>query len=174
MQGDPEAGVTYELTAIAMVVIGGTSLAGQTVGPGLVVDTSRHLHRVREIDPEAGTALVDAGVVADDLNSAAAAYGLMFGPDTSTGNRATIGGMVGNNSAGSGSVRYGMTADHVLAPGETVRIHGGAGQDEHLRRYLDAVNPPLRNLAGQVVLRSYDAIVLDCVAWGSGRCPSYR
>lgn len=65
-------------------------------------------------------------------------------------------------------------ADHVLAPGETVRIHGGAGQDEHLHRYLDAVNPPLRNLAGQVVLRSYDAIVLDCVAWGSGRCPSYR
>ncbi|HEU4911302.1 MAG TPA: FAD-linked oxidase C-terminal domain-containing protein, partial [Actinomycetes bacterium] len=117
----------------------GTSLAGQTVGPGLVVDTSRHLHRVREIDPEAGTALVDAGVVADDLNRAAAAYGLMFGPDTSTGNRATIGGMVGNNSAGSGSVRYGMTADHVraldvvLADGSRARFEP-VGEAERERR----------------------------------------
>jgi FAD/FMN-containing dehydrogenase/Fe-S oxidoreductase len=93
----------------------GTSLAGQTVGPGLVLDTSRHMHRIHEVDPEARTALVDVGVVQDDLNAAAAAYGLMFGPDTSTGDRATIGGMVGNNSAGSGSVRYGMTVDHVRA-----------------------------------------------------------
>jgi FAD/FMN-containing dehydrogenase/Fe-S oxidoreductase len=91
----------------------GTSLAGQTVGPGLVLDMSRHLDRIHEIDPEAGTALVDVGVVQDQLNGAAAAYGLMFGPDTSTSNRATIGGMVGNNSAGSGSVRFGMTIDHV-------------------------------------------------------------
>jgi FAD/FMN-containing dehydrogenase/Fe-S oxidoreductase len=91
----------------------GTSLAGQTVGPGLVVDMSRHLDRIHEIDREARTALVDVGVVQDDLNAAAAAHGLMFGPDTSTSNRATIGGMVGNNSAGSGSVRYGMTIDHV-------------------------------------------------------------
>ncbi|MCY7374341.1 MAG: FAD-binding protein [Spirochaetaceae bacterium] len=103
----------------------GTSLAGQTVGPGLVVDLSRHLDRIHHVDPESRTALVEAGVVQDDLNGAAAAYGLMFGPDTSTGNRATIGGMVGNNSAGSGSVRYGMTIDHVrsldvvLADGST-------------------------------------------------------
>ena len=91
----------------------GTSLAGQTVGPGLVLDMSRHLDRIHEIDREARTALVDVGVVQDDLNAAAAGHGLMFGPDTSTSNRATIGGMVGNNSAGSGSVRYGMTIDHV-------------------------------------------------------------
>jgi FAD/FMN-containing dehydrogenase/Fe-S oxidoreductase len=91
----------------------GTSLAGQTVGPGLVLDFSRHLHRILEIDADGRTARVQPGVVQDQLNRAAAAHGLMFGPDTSTSNRATIGGMIGNNSAGSGSVRYGMTIDHV-------------------------------------------------------------
>ncbi len=117
----------------------GTSLAGQTVGPGLVLDTSRHMHRIHGVDAEARTALVDAGVVQDDLNGAAAAYGLMFGPDTSTGNRATIGGMVGNNSAGSGSVRHGMTVDHVraldvvLADGSTARLDR-VGEAERARR----------------------------------------
>ncbi|GHJ39246.1 FAD-binding and (Fe-S)-binding domain-containing protein [Streptomyces sp. TS71-3] len=91
----------------------GTSLAGQTVGPGLVMDMSRHMNRILEIDAESRTALVEVGVVQDQLNRAAAPAGLMFGPDTSTSNRATIGGMIGNNSAGSGSVRYGMTIDHV-------------------------------------------------------------
>jgi FAD/FMN-containing dehydrogenase/Fe-S oxidoreductase len=93
----------------------GTSLAGQTVGPGLVLDLSRHLNRIVELDPVGRTALVEAGVVQDQLNQAAAAHGLMFGPDTSTSNRATIGGMIGNNSAGSGSLTYGMTIDHVRA-----------------------------------------------------------
>src|SRR4051812_2132803 len=92
----------------------GTSLAGQTVGPGLVLDLSRHMHRITELDPDAHTARVEPGVVQDDLNRAAAPHRLMFGPDTSTSNRATIGGMIGNNSAGSGSVRFGMTIDHVL------------------------------------------------------------
>jgi FAD/FMN-containing dehydrogenase/Fe-S oxidoreductase len=90
-----------------------TSLAGQTVGPGLVLDMSRHMNQIVEIDPGSRTALVEAGVVQDQLNRAAAPHGLMFGPDTSTSNRATIGGMIGNNSAGSGSIRYGMTIDHV-------------------------------------------------------------
>jgi FAD/FMN-containing dehydrogenase/Fe-S oxidoreductase len=91
----------------------GTSLAGQTVGSGLVLDLSRHLSRIVDLDPEAKVARVQPGVVQDELNRAAAEHGLMFGPDTSTSNRATIGGMIGNNSAGSGSVRYGMTIDHV-------------------------------------------------------------
>ncbi|SCK07202.1 FAD/FMN-containing dehydrogenase [Streptomyces sp. WMMB 714] len=91
----------------------GTSLAGQTVGPGLVLDLSRHMNRIVELDPGGRTALVEAGVVQDQLNRAAAPHGLMFGPDTSTSNRATVGGMIGNNSAGSGSIRYGMTIDHV-------------------------------------------------------------
>ncbi|MGH3165249.1 MAG: FAD-binding oxidoreductase, partial [Trebonia sp.] len=106
----------------------GTSLAGQTVGPGLVLDLSRHMNRIVSLDPGERTALVEPGVVQDQLNRAAAARGLMFGPDTSTSNRATIGGMIGNNSAGSGSIRYGMTIDHVreldvvLADGRPARL----------------------------------------------------
>jgi len=111
----------------------GTSLAGQTVGPGLVLDLSRHLSRIVELDPEAKVARVEPGVVQDELNRAAAGHGLMFGPDTSTSNRATIGGMIGNNSAGSGSVRYGMTIDHVreldvvLSDASRARFGSGAG-----------------------------------------------
>ena len=93
----------------------GTSLAGQTVGRAVVMDFSRHMNKVLAIDAEARRARVQPGVVQEQLNLAAARYGLMFGPDTSTGNRATLGGMIGNNSAGSQSVRYGMTIDHVLA-----------------------------------------------------------
>src|SRR5579864_200128 len=91
----------------------GTSLAGQTVGRAVVMDLSRHLTRIIDIDAEARQARVQPGVVQERLNLAAAGPGLMFGPDTSTANRATLGGMIGNNSAGSHSVRYGMTADHV-------------------------------------------------------------
>ncbi len=94
---------------------GGTSLAGQCVGEGVVLDLSRHMSAILEIDPDRRIARVQPGVVQDELNRVTAANGLMFGPDTSTSNRATIGGMIGNNSAGSGSVRYGMTIDHVRA-----------------------------------------------------------
>ncbi|WP_030670110.1 FAD-binding and (Fe-S)-binding domain-containing protein [Streptomyces sp. NRRL B-1347] len=93
----------------------GTSLAGQTTGPGIVLDLSRHMRRIVALEPDGRTALVEPGVVQDQLNRAAAPHGLMFGPDTSTSNRATVGGMIGNNSAGSGSLRYGMTIDHVRA-----------------------------------------------------------
>jgi FAD/FMN-containing dehydrogenase/Fe-S oxidoreductase len=118
---------------------GGTSLAGQTVGEALVLDFSRHMSRIVELDPEARTARVQPGVVQDQLNRAAAAHGLMFGPDTSTSNRATLGGMIGNNSAGSGSVRYGMTIDHVreldvvLSDASTARF-GPVGEAERARR----------------------------------------
>jgi len=93
----------------------GTSLAGQTVGRAVVMDFTRHMNKILAIDAEARRARVQPGVVQEQLNLAAARHGLTFGPDTSTGNRATLGGMIGNNSAGSQSVRYGMTIDHVLA-----------------------------------------------------------
>jgi FAD/FMN-containing dehydrogenase/Fe-S oxidoreductase len=93
----------------------GTSLAGQTVGHAIVMDLSLHMSRIIEIDAERRVARVQPGVVQEQLNLAAARHGLVFGPDTSTRNRATLGGMIGNNSAGSQSVRYGMTIDHVLA-----------------------------------------------------------
>ena len=92
----------------------GTSLAGQTVGRAIVMDLSRHMTRIIDIDAERSVARVQPGVVQEQLNLAAARHGLVFGPDTSTRNRATLGGMIGNNSAGSQSVRYGMTIDHVL------------------------------------------------------------
>ena len=92
----------------------GTSLAGQTVGRSVVIDFSRYMNQILEIDPLARRAVVQPGVVQDQLNRAVARHGLMFGPDTSTSNRATIGGMIGNNSAGSHSIQYGSTIDHVL------------------------------------------------------------
>jgi FAD/FMN-containing dehydrogenase/Fe-S oxidoreductase len=91
----------------------GTSHCGQTVGAAVVLDFSRHLHRVLEVDPEARTARVQPGAIQDELNQAAGRHGLWFAPDTSTSNRATLGGMIGNNSCGSRSARYGMTIDHV-------------------------------------------------------------
>lgn len=94
---------------------GGTSVAGNAVGPGIVVDTSRHLHRIGEIDPEARTAVVEPGVVMSALQAAARPHGLRFGPDPSTQNRATLGGMIGNNACGPHAVAYGRTADNVVA-----------------------------------------------------------
>lgn len=94
---------------------GGTSLAGQCVGPGLVVEFTRHMNRVIEIDVAAQTAFVEPGVIQDDLNDAAAAAGgLMFAPDTSTSRQAAIGGMIGNNSCGAYSPVFGTTREHVI------------------------------------------------------------
>jgi FAD/FMN-containing dehydrogenase/Fe-S oxidoreductase len=92
----------------------GTSLAGQVVGNGLVVDVSQNMNRIIEINAMEGWAELQPGVVLDDLNRAAAEYGLFFGPETSTSNRCTIGGMVANNSCGSHSMVYGSTRDHIL------------------------------------------------------------
>ncbi|ODS83405.1 MAG: FAD-binding protein [Cytophagaceae bacterium SCN 52-12] len=92
----------------------GTSLAGQVVGHGIVVDVSRYFNKILEINPEEKWARVQPGVVRDELNMALKPFGLYFGPETSTANRAMIGGMVGNNSCGSNSVVYGSTREHLL------------------------------------------------------------
>ncbi|SDG26104.1 FAD-binding and (Fe-S)-binding domain-containing protein [Pseudonocardia oroxyli] len=92
----------------------GTSTSGQAVGSGAVLDLSRHCHRLLELDPERRVARVEPGLVLDALQSAAAPYGLRFGPDPSTHSRATIGGMIGNNACGSHSVVWGRTSDNVL------------------------------------------------------------
>ncbi len=93
----------------------GSSLAGQAVGEALVIDLSRYLDRVLAIDPEAQTAIVQPGVVLAHLNRAAARYGLQFGPDPASAERATLGGVIGNNGTGAHSIRYGMAVDHLLA-----------------------------------------------------------
>ncbi len=96
---------------------GGTSLAGQCVGPGLVMDMGRHMNRILEVNVEQRWVRVQPGVILDDLNRHLAQYGLFFGPDTSTANRCMIGGMIGNNSCGSHSIYYGTTRDHLLELG---------------------------------------------------------
>ncbi len=93
----------------------GTSLSGQAIGAGIVVDFSKYLNRILELDPERAVARVEPGVVLDQLNAAVAKHGLQFGPDVATSNRANLGGMIGNNSAGSRSILHGKTVDHVLA-----------------------------------------------------------
>ncbi|MBR7825682.1 FAD-binding oxidoreductase [Actinospica sp. MGRD01-02] len=92
----------------------GTSVAGNAVGPGIVLDFSRHLNRVLSVDPEARTAIVQPGAVQAVLQAAVAPYGVRFGPDPSTHSRCTIGGMIGNNACGSRSLAYGRTSDNVL------------------------------------------------------------
>src|SRR5437868_3876763 len=92
----------------------GTSLAGQTVGEAVVMDMSKYLNRVLEVNTEERWALVEPGVVQEQFNLHLKPMGYLFGPDTSTANRATVGGMMGNNSAGSHSILYGKTIDHVL------------------------------------------------------------
>ncbi|MFJ7238554.1 FAD-binding and (Fe-S)-binding domain-containing protein [Streptomyces olivaceus] len=92
---------------------GGTSIAGQATGTGVVLDFTRHMNRLVGLDPEARTAVVQPGLVLDRLQRSAAPHGLRFGPDPSTHSRCTLGGMIGNNSCGSHSVAWGTTADSV-------------------------------------------------------------
>ena len=92
----------------------GTSCAGNAIGPGVVIDYSRHLNRIIKIDPEKRYAIVEPGVVQAQLQQAAAPYGLRFGPDPSTSSRCTIGGMIGNNACGPHATAYGRTSDNVL------------------------------------------------------------
>ena len=93
---------------------GGTSQAGQAIGEGIVVDTSKYLHRLLEVNAAERWVRVEPGIVLDELNAQLAALGLRFAPDISTASRATIGGMMANNSSGARSVLYGKTIDHVL------------------------------------------------------------
>nr|WP_295934567.1 FAD-binding and (Fe-S)-binding domain-containing protein [uncultured Dyadobacter sp.] len=92
----------------------GTSLAGQVVGNGIVVDISKHFGKILEVNAEEKWVRVQPGVIRDDLNKHLAPYGLLFGPETSTASRAMIGGMIGNNSCGLHSITWGATRDHLL------------------------------------------------------------
>ncbi|MEU1782985.1 FAD-binding and (Fe-S)-binding domain-containing protein [Streptomyces abikoensis] len=114
---------------------GGTSIAGQATGEGVVLDFTRYMTDVVRIDPEARTAVVRPGVVLDTLRAAADAHGLTFGPDPSTHGRCTLGGMIGNNACGAHSVAWGTTADNVLSldvltyGGERAHLDKGRGLD---------------------------------------------
>ncbi|MEW1683105.1 FAD-binding and (Fe-S)-binding domain-containing protein [Streptomyces sp. NPDC093594] len=130
---------------------GGTSIAGQATGTGVVLDFTRHMNRLLSLDPDAGTAVVQPGLVLDRLQEAAAPYGLRFGPDPSTHGRCTLGGMIGNNSCGAHSVAWGTTADNlrtvsvVTARGERLRPGPGwAGAPPGLRALVDGELARLR------------------------------
>lgn len=103
----------------------GTSCAGNAIGPGIVIDYSRHLNRIIKIDAEKRYAIVEPGVVQSQLQQAAAEYGLRFGPDPSTSSRCTIGGMIGNNACGPHATAYGRTSDNVLE----LRLIDGVGRE---------------------------------------------
>ncbi len=93
---------------------GGTSLAGQVVGKGIIMDVSRYMNKILEVNPDEKWVKVEPGVVLDELNLFLKKYGLFFGPETSTSNRCNIGGMVGNNACGLHSLIYGSTRDHTI------------------------------------------------------------
>lgn len=123
---------------------GGTSIAGQATGTGVVLDFTRHMNGLLELDPGTRTAVVQPGLVLDRLQGAAAPHGLRFGPDPATHSRCTLGGMIGNNSCGSHSVAWGTTADSVrelsviTARGQRLRLgQGWAGAPDGLRDLVE-------------------------------------
>lgn len=135
---DEVAGVLDFCRAEGLVLTprgGGTSVAGNAIGPGVVVDFSRHMTKVLAVDAEARTATVQPGVIQADLQHTVASAGLRFGPDPSTFTRCTIGGMMGNNACGSRTLGYGRTSDNVVGlrgvcgSGDALHLGGGAGSE---------------------------------------------
>ena len=123
----------------------GTSIAGNAVGAGIVLDFSRHLNKVLDVDPQRRVATVQPGVVLADLQRAAAPHGLRFGPDPSTQSRCTIGGMIGNNACGAHALAYGRTADNVhrlqllLSDGRSLSASTLPGTDDRISAELQAL-----------------------------------
>ena len=138
---------------------GGTSCASNAIGPGLVLDFSRHMNRVISIDPEARTATVEPGCVGSTLQAAAAKHGLRFGPDPSSQNRATIAGMVANNACGPHATAWGRTSDNIVAldcvDGRGRRFTATTGRDSALRdvpglaSLIDSHLAPIRTQLGR-------------------------
>jgi FAD/FMN-containing dehydrogenase/Fe-S oxidoreductase len=143
---------------------GGTSVAGNACGDGVVIDTSRHLSRIVGIDPDRALAVVEPGVVLDDLRRAAEPHGLTFGPDPSTRTRCTLGGMIGNNACGSHSVAWGRTADNVrsldVLTADGTRLTVGPTDVDELARRRSAPGTEGRLYAGLVELLRRDAGVI--------------
>ncbi|WP_084099561.1 FAD-binding and (Fe-S)-binding domain-containing protein [Demequina sp. NBRC 110051] len=140
---------------------GGTSVAGNSIGPGVVIDTSRHMNRLLGLDPEARTARVQPGLVLSELQKEAAPHGLRFGPDPSTTNRATLGGLIGNNACGPHAVAHGKTSDNVhelqVVTGDGRRLTAGRkgtaaidGLDELVRANLALIRTEFGRFERQV------------------------
>lgn len=143
---------------------GGTSLSGQSIGPGIIIDASKYLNAVVELDPVQRIVRIQPGVVLDQLNRALEPHGLQFGPEVATASRANLGGMIGNNSAGARSIIYGKTIDHVrklrvvLASGQVVEF--GPRSIADLERQAGGNSPEAAIYRGvrDVTLRHRDEI----------------
>ncbi len=129
----------------------GTSLAGQCVGEGIVVDVSKHFTKILSVDTVNKQVTVQPGVIRDELNDYLKSFGLFFGPNTSTSNRCMIGGMVGNNSSGTTSIKYGVTRDKVVAlktvlsDGSEVDFKGISEAEFHKKRTLNSLEGSIYN-----------------------------
>ncbi len=128
---------------------GGTSLAGQVVSSGIIVDISKYMNKILEINKELKWVRVEPGVVLDELNLKLKEYGLFFGPETSTSNRCNLGGMVGNNACGSHSIVYGSTRDHTLEL-KTILSDGSEAVFEPVDRSAFNSKCDLNNLEGEI------------------------
>ncbi|MBI4298360.1 MAG: FAD-binding oxidoreductase, partial [Chloroflexi bacterium] len=144
---------------------GGTSLAGQAVGPAIILDFSKYMHRVLEMNPEEGWVRAEPGISLDGLNHNLRSYGLKFAPDPTTSNRATVGGVLGNNSCGSHSILFGKTVDNVkeisvvLPDGDEAlfkpltqeeleaKLRGEGAESQLYRRVLDIVEQHRQEIA---------------------------
>ena len=140
----------------------GTSLAGQCVGDGIVVDVSKYFTKIIELDEKAQTVTVDPGVVRDTLNNYLKPFGLFFGPNTSTSNRCMIGGMVGNNSSGTTSIQYGVTRDkvielHTILSDATEVVFGELSSEEFQQKKT------LETLEGNIYKTLYNALKPEAV-----------
>ena len=161
----------------------GTGLTGGAVNRGLQLDCSRHLNHILEIDPAAQTARVEPGVVLDELNTAVKPHGLQFAPDVATSSRATIGGMIANNSCGAHSILYGRTVDHVLSLdlvlADGSRCTWGAGVDTpdnaRARQCEEVLRAVARDEADEIaarfpkILRCNGGYALDRLRVADGR-----
>lgn len=135
----------------------GTSLAGQCVGEGIVVDVSKHLTKVIDLDLKNKTVTLQPGVIRDELNELLKPHNLFFGPNTSTSNRCMIGGMVGNNSSGTTSIQYGVTRDKVLKL-KTILSNGEVVVFESLSKKEFLAKTSLNTLEGEIYKTLYDEL----------------
>ncbi len=142
----------------------GSSLAGQAVGRALVIDCMRHLNKIIEIDPEAQRATVEPGVVLGIFNRRALKYGLQYGPDPASADRATFGGVLGNNATGAHSIAYGMAADHmissevILADGSQATFGDVALEEAQRRAEADSIEGQLYRYALRLRAEKADLI----------------
>jgi FAD/FMN-containing dehydrogenase/Fe-S oxidoreductase len=148
---------------------GGTSTNGQSLGPGIIVDMSRFMRRVLNYDPKTGIVRVEPGLVRDKLNDFLAPYGRFFAPNVSTTNRATIGGMVSNDSSGKGSVVYGKTSDHV----ESIEMALPRGAVLEFAHVAAAELAGLQGDLGEIA-RGVDRVLAACEDEILGRLPNMK